>query len=195
MKSLHVRFALAVVLMFGVTLADASVNDTLTFTNTADERLNIELTITDAVGQPIYDLYVLPGRTSIADFWVDSFDATYLACASGDITGDFFGCMQGSISDANNNVYFGGSQQPFISTPSGLQADLFVFSAPAGNSLNVEDDEDNSQRVEDDDDSTFFIFAKCFIGSMAGADFQSIGLKIGPSRKVDINAMTQLFDF
>ena len=194
-KSFHVRLALTVALTFGVSLADASVNDTLTFTNTTDERLNIEFAITDDSGQRIYDLFVLPNRTSIADFWADSFDATYVACGYGDVTGDSYGCIQGSISDASNNVYFNNNQQPFASTPSRLEADWFVFSAPAASSLNVEDDEENNQPVEDDDDSTFIIWASCFISSMAGADLQSAGLKVWPSHQVDINAMSKLFDF
>ncbi len=194
-KSFHVRLALTVALTFGVSLADASVNDTLTFTNTTDERLNIELSITEDSGQRIYDLFVLPNRTSIADFWADSFDATYVACGYGDVTGDSYGCIQGSISDASNNVYFNNNQQPLASTPSRLEADWFLFSAPAASSLNAEDDEGNDQPVEDDDGSTFFIRANCFIGTMAGAGFQRTSKKIRQSHLVDFNAMTQLFDF
>ena len=195
MKNLHVLLALGAVLMSGVAATDAYVNDTSTFTNTTDERLNIELTITDEGSRQVYDLYVLPDRTSVADFWADSFDATYAACAYGDVTGDAYGCLQGSISDADNNVYFGNNQQPFASTPSGLETDLFVFSAPAGSNQSAEESGDDQQHKEDDDDSTFVIFAKCFIDSMVGAEFKRTGSKIGQRHQVDSRAMSQLFEF
>ena len=106
MKKIGHAVLIIVFLTTSAAAANADVNEILTFTNLTDEELYVELSIFDNSGQNIYDLYVLPGGTSIADFWADTFDAMYSACAYGEITGDFYGCMDGYISDHLNNVYF-----------------------------------------------------------------------------------------
>lgn len=145
-----------VVLTFGTALAAAYVNDILTFTNETDEKLNVELSISGSAGWHTYDLYVLPGHTSIADFWADSFNAAYSACAYGDISDDFYGCIEGSISDDDNNVYFGNGGEPYRSASSGLPAEWFVFDNPYDN--------DDTYDEKDEKDSSFFFYAECFIG-------------------------------
>ena len=121
-------------LVTGAVAAKADVNEILTFTNFTNEELYIELTIYDHSGVHIYDLYVLPDGTSIADFWADTFDASYSACAYGEITGDFYGCLDGYISDYYNNVYFDNTGVPYLSTPSGLPAEEFIFDNPYASS-------------------------------------------------------------
>ncbi|MGD9365623.1 MAG: hypothetical protein PVH87_08010 [Desulfobacteraceae bacterium] len=157
MKSIRFIPALMVVLTFGATMAAVYVNDILTFTNDTDEKLNVELSISGSAGWHTYDLYVLPGHTSIADFWADSFNAAYSACAYGDITDDFYGCIEGSVGDDDNNVYFGNGNEPYLSTPSGLPADWFVFDNPYDNAY--------ARDEKDETDTSFFFHAECFIGS------------------------------
>lgn len=130
MKKIGRAVLIIVFLATGAAAANADINEILTFTNFTDEELYVELSIFDNSGQYIYDLYVLPGGTSIADFWADTFDAAYSACAYGEITGDFYGCMDGYISDHLNNVYFDNTGVPYLSTPSGLPAEVFVFENP-----------------------------------------------------------------
>lgn len=124
---------IALIILFlvtGAAAAKADVNEFLTFTNFTSEELYIELTIYGPSGLNIYDLYVLPDGTSEADFWAETFDAAYSACAYGEITGDYYGCMDGYISDYYNNVYFDDTGDPYLSTPSGLPTEIFVFENP-----------------------------------------------------------------
>jgi hypothetical protein len=110
--------------------AAADVNEILAFTNYTDEILYVELSIYDDSGWRIYDLYVRPDRTSIADFWADTIDAAYTACAYGEITGDDYGCVQGGIIDYDNNIYFDTTGEPYLSGPSDLPAEVYVFENP-----------------------------------------------------------------
>jgi hypothetical protein len=109
----------------------ADVNEILTFTNLTDEELYVELSIFDDTDHYIYDLYVKPYHTSIADFWADTVDATYAACAYGEITGDDYGCITGGTSDYHNNVYFDDTGlPPYTSGPSDLPTEWFIFENP-----------------------------------------------------------------
>lgn len=108
----------------------ADINEILTFTNFTDEELYVELNIFDNSGRRIYDIYVLPNGTSIADYWADTSYATYSACAYGEVTGDFYGCIDGGITDYYNNIYFDYIGEPYLSTPSDLPAEVFVFGNP-----------------------------------------------------------------
>jgi hypothetical protein len=119
-----------VFLMISVPGVAADVNGVLNFTNYTDEELYVELFVYDNCCTRIYDLYVRPYRTSIAEFWSDSIHATYSACAYGEITGDYYGCMQGGVADYNNNIYFDASGDPYLSTPSDLPAEVFTFANP-----------------------------------------------------------------
>ena len=128
-KTIHI----ALIMLFlatGATAAKADINEILTFTNFTNEELYVELTIYDDSGLNIYDIYVLPDGTSIADFWADTFDAAYSACAYGEVSGDFYGCMDGYISDYYNNVYFDNTGVAYLSTPSGLPTEVFAFDNP-----------------------------------------------------------------
>ena len=108
----------------------ADVNELLMFTNHTDEELYIELSIDDIDGWFFYDLYVVAGGHSIADFWsVDPF-APYTVCAYGEETGDFYGCLDGSIGDYFNTVNFDFSGVPYRSEPSSAPAEWFVFDNP-----------------------------------------------------------------
>lgn len=114
----------------GASGALADVHEMLTFTNLTDEEIYVELSIFDDARHYIYDLYVEPYHTSIADFWADTVDATYAACAYGEITGDDYGCITGGISDYYNNVYFDDTGLPYTSDPSDLPTEWFVFENP-----------------------------------------------------------------
>ena len=130
MKSIRYITVVFLLLAFNAAKADADVNEILTFTNYTHEELYVELSIYDDSGWNLYDIYVLPNRSSIADFWSDSFFATYSACAYGEITGDFYGCINGGITDYYNNIYFDNTAVPYTSGPSGLPADVYVFENP-----------------------------------------------------------------
>jgi hypothetical protein len=110
--------------------ATADVNEILTFTNFTHEELYVELSIYDHSGRRIYDLYVRPDGTSIADYWADTIDATYVACAFGEDTDRFYGCAQGGITDYYNNIYFDITAEPYLSTPSDQPTEVFVFENP-----------------------------------------------------------------
>lgn len=153
MKSVLFIPVLMALLVIGATKADAYVNDILTFTNYTDEELYVDLSISFDIGWHIYSLYVLPNHTSIADFWANSFRATYLACAYGEISGDFYGCIEGSISDYYNNVYFENGTEPYTSSPSDRPVEWYVFDNPYDS---------------DDDDSYIYVRADCFINSIFG---------------------------
>jgi len=130
MKKIGYIALIMLFLVTGAASAEADVNEILTFTNFTYEELYIEMTIYDNSGVNIYDVYVLPDGTSEADFWADTFNASYSACAYGEITGDFYGCMDGYISDYYNNVYFDNTGVPYLSTPSGLPTEVFLFDNP-----------------------------------------------------------------
>lgn len=117
-------------LMLGAAVAHADVNEILTFTNYTDEELYVELSVFDDTGEQIFDIYVRPDHTSVVDFWADTFDATYSACAYGEITGDDYGCIAGGISDYYNNVYFDLSGIPYTAGPSGLPEEWYVYDSP-----------------------------------------------------------------
>lgn len=137
--------------------AAADVNEVLNFTNYTHEELYVELFVFDNCCTHIYDLYVRPHRASIADFWAGTINATYSACAYGEITGDFYGCIEGGIKDYNNNIYFDDSGEPYLSTPSNLPAEVFVFKNPYNrNHVGV---------VESD--GHYYVGVGCFIGAMS----------------------------
>jgi hypothetical protein len=106
MKTLCYVSVVMILLTFGAIGADAEVNEILTFTSFTGEELYVELSVFDDHGWYIYDLYVLPDGTSIANFWVDTVHAIYSACAYGEITGDFYGCIDGGIGE-----YWDGENQ------------------------------------------------------------------------------------
>lgn len=129
------RFRYIIVLLvflsaISVSGAAADINEFLTFTNFTDEELYVELNIFDNSGGRIYDIYVLPYGTSIADYWADTPYATYAACAYGEFSGDFYGCIDGGITDYYNDIYFDYTGEPYLSTPSGLPAEVFSFENP-----------------------------------------------------------------
>jgi hypothetical protein len=123
---------LSVVLMLtglGAGPLHAEVNAVLGFVNYTDEELTIELSIDDTFGWLLYDLYVVPGGSSAAEFWADDPFAGYTACAYGAITGDFYGCLDGSIADYHNTVNFDVSGIPYKSGPIPHPYEWFIFYA------------------------------------------------------------------
>jgi hypothetical protein len=137
--------------------AAADVNAALHFTNDTDEALHVELFVFDHCCTHIYDLHVRPGRTSAADFWARTSSATYSACAYGEMTGDFYGCIEGGVSDYHSNVYFDDFGEPYLSTPSDPPAEVFVFQNPYHR--------DHVHGFESD--SRYYARVACFIGSMS----------------------------
>ena len=105
-------------------------NVVLYFANYIDEELYVEFSVEDNSGWMIYDLYVAEGGLSAAEFWIDDSHAVYSACAYGDISGDFFGCIEGRTSDLNNMINFDNSGIPYTSEPSEDMAEWFVFDHP-----------------------------------------------------------------
>jgi hypothetical protein len=126
----YIIFLLICLSVINVSGATADINEILAFTNFTDEELYVELNIFDNSGRYIYDIYVLPDGTSIADYWADTSYATYSACAYGEVTGDFYGCIDGGITDYYNNIYFDYTGEPYLSTPSDLPAEVFMFENP-----------------------------------------------------------------
>lgn len=111
--------------------AMADVNEEITFTNYTDEDIYVELAIIDDTGWTYYDLFVLEDGTSIANFWADTVFASYSACAYGEITDDFYGCIEGDINDGIHYVYFDNSGIPYLSDPPDLAtADIYFFDNP-----------------------------------------------------------------
>jgi hypothetical protein len=108
----------------------ADVNEVLMFANYTDEELYIELSIDDSIDWYIYDLYVLGGGISAADFWAVDPYATYSVCAYGEVTGGFYGCIEGSISDYYNMINFDLSGIPYKSEPWEEPLEWFVFDHP-----------------------------------------------------------------
>lgn len=157
MKKLRYIIFSILLLVISASGASADVNEVLAFTNFTDEELYVELSIFDNSGWHIYDLYVLPNGTSIADFWADTIYATYSACAYGEITGDFYGCIDGGITDYNNNIYFDYTGEPYISSPSDLPTEVFFFENPYS----------SADVVVIETDSHYHARGGCFIGSMS----------------------------
>ena len=114
----------------GAAGAAADVNAILVFNNYTHEELYVELSICDNCCTHRYDVYVRPHGSSIVDYWAHTASATYAACAFGEISGNFYGCIEGGIADYNNNVYFDYGGDPYLSGPSGLPAERFVFDNP-----------------------------------------------------------------
>jgi hypothetical protein len=130
MKKMRLIILAMVFLVISVSGVAADVNEVLNFTNHTYEELYVELYVYDYCCTQVYDIYVRPYRTSIAEFWANSINATYSACAYGEITGDYYGCIEGGISDYNNNIYFDDSGAPYLSTPSDLPAEVYIFKNP-----------------------------------------------------------------
>ncbi len=113
------------------TAARADINEEITFTNFTGEDIYVELGVFDNAGWTYYDLWVLDHNTSIADFWADTVLATYSACAWGELSDQFYGCIEGDVADGFNHVYFDASGLPFLSVPPDIRgADVYVFDAP-----------------------------------------------------------------
>ena len=130
MRTIRVAGILLAVLFMAVGIAQADVNEFLYFNNHTDEELYIELSIDDVDGWQLLDLYVIAGGTSGADFWaIDPF-AYYTVCAYGEITGDFYGCIEGSIADTFNTINFDFSGAPYRSTLTTEPLEWFVFDHP-----------------------------------------------------------------
>lgn len=157
MKKILLIILPIIFLVISASGAAADVNEVLNFTNYTYEELHVELFVFDNCCTHIYDLYVWPHRTSIAYFWAGTTYATYSACAYGEITGDFYGCIEGGISDYYNNVYFDDSGEPYLSTPSDLPAEVFVFKNPYNR--------DHVDVVESD--SHYHASVGCFIGTIS----------------------------
>jgi hypothetical protein len=157
MKKMPLIAFAVIFLIISASGAAADVNAALNFTNDTDEVLHVALYVFDYCCTHIYDLSVRPNRTSVADFWAGTSYATYSACAYGEVTGDFYGCMEGGISDYNNNVYYDDSGEPYLSTPSDLPTDVFVFQNPYHR--------DHVDGFESD--SHYYARVGCFIGSMS----------------------------
>jgi hypothetical protein len=120
----------AIFLAVSVSGAAADVNEALNFTNFTHEELYVELLIYDDCCEHIYDLYAWPDETSTAYFWAHTIHATYSACAHGEVSGYFYGCIEGSVSDYNNDIYFDDTGEPYIAGPSYLPAEVYVFDNP-----------------------------------------------------------------
>lgn len=132
----RLRYIIVLLIFFSVISVSgvaADVNEILTFTNFTDEKLYVELAIFDDVGGRIYEVFVSPDATSIADYWADTSYATYSACAYGVTTDDFYGCIEGGITDYNNNIYFDYLGEPYLSAPSDLPTEVYVFENPYQN--------------------------------------------------------------
>lgn len=130
MQKLRPVILAILVLVMGASAAAADVNEVLVFNNYTHEELYVELWVYDPCCTHLYDVYVRPHGRSIVDYWADTGSATYSACAYGEHSGDFYGCMEGGIRDFNNDVYFDYSQDPYLSGPSDLPAERFVFDSP-----------------------------------------------------------------
>lgn len=131
MKTIQYLLMLMLIWVAGVTTAWADVNEEITFTNYTDEDIYVELAIIDNTGWTYYDLWVFENGTSIANFWADTIFATYSACAYGEFTDDFYGCIEGDIHDGFNYVNFDNSGIPYLSDPPNVAtADIFLFDNP-----------------------------------------------------------------
>ncbi len=131
MKKIKYLFILILIGVIGASNAMADVNEEITFTNLTDEDIYVELAVIDDAGWTYYDLWVLESGTSIANFWADTIFATYSACAYGEITDDFYGCIEGEVSHGFKHVYFDNSGIPFLSdAPNVAAADIYMFDSP-----------------------------------------------------------------
>ncbi len=130
MKKLHYIFVMFLLLMCGISNALADVNEEITFTNYTDEEIYVDLAIIDDSGWNFYDLYVSEDGSSIANFWADTFFASYSACAYGQISGKYYGCIEGNIRDSFNFIYFDNTGFPYKSDPPDQDADLYFFDNP-----------------------------------------------------------------
>ena len=130
MKQLLYLTVIMAFMATSVSNATADVNEEITFTNYTDEEIWVELAIIDDTGWTFYDLYVTENGSSIANFWADTIFATYSACAYGEATDTYYGCIEGRISDHLNYIYFDETRHPYKSDPPDQDADLYFFDSP-----------------------------------------------------------------
>lgn len=156
MKTMRHIILVTFLLVTSATAATADVYEVLHFTNYTREEIYVQLSVYDDCCTHIYDIYVRPNGKSTAYFWAANGHATYSACAYGEISDAFYGCMDGGISDYNNNIYFDLVGDPYLSTPSDLPAEVYRFENPY-HSHDV---------VVVDTNDHYYAGVGCFVGSL-----------------------------
>lgn len=123
---------ISMVLLCSASITMGDVNEGLTFTNNTDEPLYVSLAVDEFNGWSVYDVYVETGWCSFADFFAYSPYAVYSACAYGEFTDDFYGCIEGNLNEAFDSIYLDGNGTPYLSTPPRYACDLYIFDRDIG---------------------------------------------------------------
>lgn len=140
--------------------AQAEVNEEISFTSYADEPLVVDLAVADhQAGWLYYDLYVEPFMCSFANIWVDAYHAPYSICFYGELTDDFYGCIESEFSDGYDSITIDHGGYPALSFPPEEACDAYYFESPYT--------ETEVYVVEEEDSGPYISAgAGCFINSL-----------------------------
>ncbi|MCP4747410.1 MAG: hypothetical protein GY874_14905 [Desulfobacteraceae bacterium] len=160
MKKLQSLSTILLVFVFSATISFADVNRQILFFNDTYEDIVVELAVEDHLGWINYELFVLEGGCSYADFWAWGPNSAFSATAHGEFTGHFYGYIEAGVSDPYNHIVFDFTGSAYFTTASGGHCDAYLFdpivqnndSTPGGVIVSVEGSSGN---------------AECFIGSLA----------------------------
>lgn len=119
------------VLLLGIAgLAVADINEEISFTSYVDEPLYADLAVWDHSGWIYYDVYVAPGSCSYANLWVDTYSAAYSVCFYGELSDDFYGCVDAEFNEGFNFITVDYSGRPLIDYPPDEACDAYYFDSP-----------------------------------------------------------------
>lgn len=127
MKGIKFTFLVVILVIFSTAKGFADFNQQVSFINDSDESLYVELMIEDGSGWTVYNLYIEPYGCSDADFWSPTPFALFTACADGVHSDDFYGCLDGSVSDSNIAITFQIAQAPYFDDAPWQSCDTYVF--------------------------------------------------------------------
>ncbi|MDA8138570.1 MAG: hypothetical protein M0036_07930 [Desulfobacteraceae bacterium] len=130
MKRILLTFMILLAIINGTATAWADINEEVSFTNYTNESLYVELAVEDYSGWVYYGVYVEPGMCSYANLWADLAYARYSACAYGEVSDDFYGCIDGALGDGYQFLNFDNSGYPYSSAPPDQSCDAYMFDNP-----------------------------------------------------------------
>lgn len=135
----------------------ADVYEEISFSSYVDEPLYIDLAVMGHSDWTYYDLYVEPYSCSYVDFWADTPFASYSACAYGEFSDDFYGCIEGNLADGYIHITMDFSGVPYLSDPPRGTCDIYAFESPY---------DTGDYYVYEDDGPHVEASGGCFIGSL-----------------------------
>ena len=127
----HLCNIATIIVLLGISAfpALADVNEELSFSNNTDEPLHIELYVEEGSDWALYDLYADSSGCRYANFWALRPFSAYSVCAYGELTDDFYGCIESDIDTDgwDNHIVFDNSGHPYLSDAPFQECDTYYY--------------------------------------------------------------------